>query len=121
MRFTPWIGLDILIIFLLTFGIIIAFNIANIYYLRKLDMNKWLALGISIAFVILSQVLSYKGAGLAATLPAFLIGIWFIVWFFDLHRNPKVKVNKNEKKIVMKPKAKPHRVKKVDEDKKKSN
>lgn len=115
MRITPWFLLDILIMVLMSLGVIILFNLANIYYLRKLQINKWIPLGISIALIIATQFLTVSGQPLVLNIIVFMLGVFFLVWFFDLHRNPKTKTDKYEKKIVMKPKAKPHRAKSLKE------
>ncbi len=114
MRITPWFALDILLMVLFSFGVMILFNIANIYYLKKLRINKWILLGISIGLIILSQVFTYYNYRWFISLIPFLLGIFFLVWFFDVHRNPKLKKAAEEKQIINRPKAKPNRAKKAE-------
>lgn len=111
MRLTNNLFLDLLLTVLFAFLIMIAFNFANIYYLRKRTFNKWYILaaaavlfGVSLILLGLYPSTLWYGIPLAVSLFAFL-------WFIDLRR--RVKTKKDEKQIVMRPKAKPNRARKM--------
>lgn len=96
------------ILFIIVSAIIILgiFSILNRFILRKIKVNKWIILGAAVITFILPIVLrlnvlwqQYFFSGLFAIL---------LLWFFDVHQN---KGQKKEKKMVIKPKAKPNRVK----------
>lgn len=96
------------ILFIIVSAIIILgiFSILNRFILRKIKVNKWIILVAAVITFILPIILrlnilwqQYFFSGLFAIL---------LLWFFDVHQN---KGQKKEKKMVIKPKAKPNRVK----------
>lgn len=104
--------------------IFIVYNLLKIYVLPKVKVNKWIILVVAIlcfmapAFIpaVASRpILNYGFTSL------FMI---FFLWFMDLTKPDRMKKNtssagtsysrekyKNDKKLIIKPKAKPNRVK----------
>lgn len=111
MNFTNNIILNILLTVLYAFAIMIIFNLVNIYFLKKYNLNKWIALGVSIALFFVSLlIVGYYPSGAWHLIPL-TISLFAFMWFIDLRR--KFKSTKNTKKVVMKPHVKPNRAKKV--------
>lgn len=111
MRLTNNLFLDLLLTVLFAFLIMIAFNFANIYYLRKRAFNQWYILGAAVMLFVLSLILlGVYPASLWYAIPLAL-SLFAFLWFIDLRK--RVKTKKTEKTIVMRPKAKPHRARKV--------
>lgn len=115
MNFTNSVILNLLIVVLLGLVIIFGFNIAHIYYLKKLNVNKWILLAVALVLFAGAFVL----AGFYPTafwhLIPLVLSIFFFLWFIEARRKDARKPK--EKKVVMKAKAKPSRAKK-NEDKK---
>ena len=85
------------------------------YIFPKIKMNKYVALLICAVIIIIqftvkpySYIPNEKVAMVANTLIT-IIAVLFFAWFLEI--NSGVSYKKQEKKIVMKPKAKPNRVK----------
>lgn len=111
MNFTNNVILNVLLTVLYAFAIMLLFNLVNIYFLKKYSFNKWIALGISLVlFVVTMVIVGYYPTGLWHLIPL-TISLFSFMWFIDLRR--KFKPKKNEKKFVMKPKAKPNRARQV--------
>ncbi len=111
MTFTQSPLLNILIIVLIALAIIIGFNLANIYYLKKMNVNKWILFAIAFVSFAISFVLSiYYPTSPWQILPL-VVSLFTFLWFMEVRRRP-VKGDKNAKPVVMKPKAKPSRAKK---------
>lgn len=111
MNFTNNIILNVLLTVLYAFAIMIIFNLVNIYFLKKYTVNKWIALGISLALFAVSLVLvGFYPTGAWHLIPL-TISLFSFMWFIDLRR--RYKPAKNAKKLVMKPKAKPGRARQV--------
>ena len=111
MNFTNNIILNVLLTVLYAFAIMIIFNLLNIYFLKKYTFNKWIALGVSLVLFVATLVLvGYYPTGLWHLIPL-TISLFAFMWFIDLRR--RYKPNKNTKKFVMKPKAKPNRATQV--------
>jgi uncharacterized membrane protein YhfC len=116
-----------LILFFVAFAAValIAYNVLRVYVFSKLKVNKWIILGIAIAIFLLQNILAatYRNTILDYVL-SFIFIILFL-WFFDMTRyganNPRnkkpeykivpYKKDKNKKDVVIKPKAKPNRIK----------
>jgi len=96
--------------------VIIIYNLASKYVLSKIKINKWILLTISVLVFILSSV--YPLPGIWSFLPSGIFVI-LLLWFFDLQgwgarnrmekRMEKKYAKKND--VIIKPKAKPNRVK----------
>lgn len=102
--------------FLVTIAIMyFLFALGRKYVFSKVKINKWIPLGISIALFVL-QVL-FKANNPFITMGFSLVVVWFFMWFIDIQTTggPKAK----EKKIEIRPKAKPNRVKHLQKQNKK--
>lgn len=117
LKFTPYIWLDIIIYVLLAFLVMIAYNVAQIYYLRKLKPNKWLLLGLTVVVILLSSYLSARFNLAFIALIGVVLAIFLMLWTFERFKDKKSDIKtdikgKKVKEIVNKPKAKPNRAKK---------
>ena len=95
--------------FVLLFGVIVvAYVLAKKYIFVKVRITKWIPLSISIilfaAQIFVGQSNKYLSYGLS------IFAVLFFLWFMDINQTGGPK--KKEKQIVIKPKAKPNRVKK---------
>lgn len=84
------------------------------YVFTKIRINKWIVLGIAVILFIAQVFLGNK-----TMLNQFLFMIptlWFFLWFMELQTG--VAIKEKEKKIVIRPKAKPNRAKHLNKDKK---
>lgn len=109
MNFTNNMFLNVLLTVLYAIVVIFGFNLLNIYFLKKLNINKWLMLGVAVATLALSLylVMIYP-EGLWHLIPL-TISLSAFMWFMDLRRKSRNKSRKAEKKIVNKPKPNPKR------------
>ena len=95
--------------FILMFAIIVvAYLLCKKYIFGKVRIIKWIPLSISIilfaAQILLGQTNKYLSSGLS------IFAVLFFLWFMEIMQTGGPK--KKEKQIVIKPKAKPNRVKK---------
>ena len=97
-------------------------NIIKIFFYEKLSkINKWVFLVIGIIIGVLPFVLRLKINFLSSIVIA--LGIILIILFFDrvgILGDKLIAVEKVEEKKVIKPKAKPNRVKNMSEEEKKN-
>jgi chromate transport protein ChrA len=84
------------------------------YVFSKFRVNKWILLVITIVFFVVQIV--FKPQNLWISLLLSLITVWFFLWFMDVQSNGRP--NARENKIVIRPKAKPNRVKHLKDQKK---
>lgn len=77
------------------------------YVFSKVKINKWIPLGISL--VLLASQIFIEKNNVWVTIGLTLVIVTFFLWFMDIQTTGGVKTP--EKKIVIKPKAKPNRVK----------
>ena len=111
MTFTQSPLLNILIIVLIALAIIIGFNLANIYYLKKMNVNKWILFAIAFVSFAISFVLSIYYPTSPWQIPApGGVPVYLPVVYGSTAAARQV--DKNAKPVVMKPKAKPSRAKK---------
>lgn len=95
--------------------VIVLYNLARKYVLSKIKVNKWVVLSIAV-LVFLSPILLsgvIPNTGIWTFVPSGIFVI-LLLWFMDLSGWGAAKYRKNlEKKndVVIKPKAKPNRVK----------
>lgn len=104
--------LEILLIILSVIFIYMIFSVLKLFVLDKIHINKWLILVIGIFLSVLPTVLGLPQNGLWMYLymPLYVIPLlWFTSLIFDA--KPR---DKKEKKIKIKPKAKPNRIKDKD-------
>ena len=95
--------------FILLFAVIVvAYILAKKYIFGKVRIIKWIPLSISIvlfaAQIYLGQTNKYLSSGLS------VFAVLFFLWFMDIMQTGGPK--KRDKQIIIKPKAKPNRVKK---------
>lgn len=91
------------------------FTLGRKHVFSKVRINKWIPLGISVALFVL-QVM-FKTNNPWITMAFSLVIVWFFMWFIDIQATggPKAK----EKKIEIRPKAKPNRAKHLQNQNKK--
>lgn len=88
-------------------AVFLMFTLGRKYVFSKVRVNKWILLGISIAIFLVQFFMKITNPWV--NIVATLVIVWFFIWFLDIQSTGGPK--KQEKKIVIKPKAKPNRVK----------
>lgn len=96
----------ILMLLLLTLGKKFVFS--------KVRVNKWIILAIAVVLFVIQFLV--KSNNPFVTMAFSLVIVWFFLWFFDIQNTGGAK--KKEKKIEIRPKAKPNRVKHIQNQKK---
>ncbi|GIM30332.1 hypothetical protein CPJCM30710_29980 [Clostridium polyendosporum] len=91
--------------------VLVVFNLLKHFILSKLKVNKWIVLGAAIVFFFLPAFLT-QFQGYIIRLVMSSIFVILFLWFIDL---AGYGIKKKEKKIKIKPKAKPNRVKYIKE------
>lgn len=89
------------------------FNLLKIFVLNKITINKWFVLIAAIIAFVLPIVFNVKGYITTSIFSA--IFVILLLWFLDLMQYG---TKKKEKKIKIKPKAKPNRLKHMNKEKK---
>lgn len=84
------------------------------YVFSKVKVNKWIILAIAVVLFVI-QVL-VQSNNIFVTMAFTLAVVWFFLWFFEIQSTGGPK--KKEKKIEIRPKAKPNRVKHIQNQKK---
>ncbi|AGX42278.1 hypothetical protein [Clostridium saccharobutylicum] len=93
--------------FILTLVIILGiYVLCRKFIFTKVRINKWIPLSIAIVLFIAQMFLPTNNVYVRYILPLF--PVLFFLWFMDIMQTGKAK--KNEKQIIIKPKAKPNRV-----------
>lgn len=87
-----------------------AYALCRKFIFSKVRINKWIPLVISIIIFIIQIFAITLNQYLRSALS--LLAVLFFLWFMDITQGGGPK--KKEKQIVIKPKAKPNRVKKKD-------
>jgi len=101
--------LTTIISFILMFAIIVGvYVLCKKFVFGKVKINKWIPLAIAIVLFIAQILLGTTNKYLSSGLSIF--AVLFFLWFMDITQTGGPK--KKEKQIVIKPKAKPNRVKK---------
>lgn len=101
--------LPTIISFIVMFAVIVAaYVLCKKFIFCKVRVKKWIPLSISIVIFAAQIFLNLKNQYLSAGLSIF--AVVFFLWFMDIAQTGGPK--KKEKQIVIKPKAKPNRVKK---------
>ncbi|WP_066894764.1 hypothetical protein [Clostridium nigeriense] len=104
---------------ILYFVIIIAlmflsFTLGRKYIFSKVRINKWIPLAIAIVLFILQVIV--RSNNIWVTMGFTISTVWFFMWFIDIQSTGGPK--KKEKKIEIRPKAKPNRAKHIQNEKK---
>ena len=95
--------------FILMFAVIVAtYLLCKKFVFSKVRIIKWIPLSISIVLFVAQIFLGATNKYLSMVLSMF--AVLFFLWFMDIMQTGGPK--KKEKQIVIKPKAKPNRVKK---------
>lgn len=98
----------ILLFLLMLIVIFAAYTLCKKYIFGKVRINKWIPLSISVVLFIIQMYLNsvnkYAATGVS------IFAVLFFLWFMDINQTGGPK--KKEKQVVIKPKAKPNRVKK---------
>lgn len=91
------------------------FTLGRKYVFSKVRINKWIPLGISLVLFVLQVI--FKTNNVWITMAFSLVIVWFFMWFIDIQSTGGPK--KKEKKIEIRPKAKPNRAKHLQNQNKK--
>ena len=108
------------IIFMIAYFVIIiglmilSFTLGKKYVFSKVRINKWIPLAIAIVLFVSQLFVRKDNLWLNAAFT--LVVVWFFMWFIDIQSTGGPK--KKEKKIEIRPKAKPNRVKHMQNQKK---
>jgi general stress protein CsbA len=95
--------------FILMFAVIMgAYVLCKKYVFTKVRINKWIPL--AIAIVLFAAQIFFGAMNRSFTIVISIFAVIFFLWFMDIMQTGGPK--KKEKQIVIKPKAKPNRVKK---------
>lgn len=113
MRLTGILILDIILTVLYALVVMILFNLANIYYLRKQVINKWIMLAVAVILFGGALALLYFYPNGHWHLIPLTLSLFAFLWFIDLRRRNIVIAKKAEKQVVIKPKPKPNRAKQL--------
>jgi len=101
--------LTTIISFIIMFAIIVgAYVLCKKFIFGKVRINKWIPLSIAIILFIVQIFLGKINIYISNGISVF--SVLFFLWFMDITQTGGPK--KKEKQIVIKPKAKPNRVKK---------
>ena len=100
--------LSFLVMLVIIFAVYI---LSKKFIFSKVKINKWIPLSISVVLFIVQFIAQFLGStnnyisyGLS------IFAVLFFLWFMDINQSGGPK--KKEKQIVIRPKAKPNRVKK---------
>lgn len=101
------IFLSILSFVIMLAVMIVAYALCRMYVFTKVRINKWIPLAIAIILFIIQLTVGNTNKILNIGLSIFTV--LFFLWFMEILQTGGPK--KKEKEIVIKPKAKPNRVK----------
>ena len=96
--------LQLILVVVLVFG---GFSLLSRYVFNRVRVNKWIILALAIIIFLIPMFINL-GSWISLIVSA--IAVILLFWFFDVQRNGYPKFKK-DKKVVIKPKAKPNRVK----------
>lgn len=104
----------------MSIAIFVVYTLANLYYLSKLKVSKWVILVISLVFLFIGLIIPAYSDNIILNYIPTAIFVFFFLWYADLSGLSNIgapKNNKNGKAGVstIKPKAKPNKLKYVDE------
>ena len=107
--------LSIIAYFAITIGLlIVSFIFGKKYIFSRIRISKWIPLTISVVLFIIQFFV--KPENMWVRMVFTLVIVWFFMWFIDIQSTGGPK--KKEKKIEIRPKAKPNRVKHMQNQKK---
>ncbi|WP_029452905.1 hypothetical protein [Clostridium algidicarnis] len=93
---------------------VILYNLLNVYLLRKINVNKWIVLGVAILVFFLPIALSrFEFSPNVMSIVQSMLFVILLLWFFDLNSKGPIK---KEKQIKIKTKAKPNKLKTMPKD-----
>lgn len=93
---------------------VILYNLLNVYLLRKININKWIVLGVAILVFFLPIALSrFEFSPNVMSIVQSMLFVILLLWFFDLNSKGPIK---REKEIKIKTKAKPNKLKTMPKD-----
>ena len=99
----------------ITIGLmVLSFTFGRKYIFSKVRVNKWIIFAISVALLLLQVIVKPENPWITMLFAIFTI--WFFMWFIDIQSTGGPK--KKEKKIEIRPKAKPNRAKHIQKQKK---
>lgn len=99
-----------IILFVLMLIVILgAYALCKRYVFGKVRINKWIPLAISMVLFVFQVFVAQTNIYISSILSIF--AVLFFLWFMD--STQKIRTKKNEKQILIKPKAKPNRVKNI--------
>jgi len=104
-------------VFALSIGIFVVYSMANLYFLSKIKINKWIVLVLGLVFLFIGLIVpAYTDNMFLNYLPTGIF-VFLFLWYADLSGLSKIGVPKEKPKNtqVIKPKAKPNKLKYVDE------
>jgi uncharacterized membrane protein YagU involved in acid resistance len=102
-------------IFLISIAIYMLYTVLNKYFLSKLNINKWIVLGLAVLFLFVGMAMPALTSNLLLQYVPTTIFVFFFLWFADL-AGLGGKRPVDSKKQVIKPKAKPNRAKYADKE-----
>lgn len=115
MKFLLW-----LVYFIVLFALVMGISfVGRKYVFSKVRINKFIPLAIAIILLLVQIFLPAFITGTASfwiTMALTILAVTFFMWFLDIQATGGPK--KSEKKIVIRPKAKPNRVKHLNKDNK---
>jgi hypothetical protein len=88
---------------------IVLFTLGRKYVFSKVIINKWIPLAISLVLFALQFFIKTTNINMWLNILLTLVIVWFFLWFMDIQTTGGPK--KKEKKIEIRPKAKPNRAK----------
>lgn len=101
--------LGTILIFILICVVVLAANaLCKKFIFSKVRINKWIPLAIAIALFVIQIFVGQSNIYVSSVFSIFTV--LFFLWFMDITQTGGPK--KKEKQIMIKPKAKPNRVKK---------
>ena len=107
--------LSIILYFVIVLAVMFfAFTLGRKYIFSKVRINKWIPLAIAIVLFILQVIVKSQNVLVNMIFP--IVTVWFFMWFIDIQSTGGPK--KKEKKIEIRPKAKPNRAKHIQNEKK---
>ena len=109
LNFLRWI-LYFILLFALTLGVSF---LGRKYVFSKVRINKFIPLAIAIILMFLPNIVSW-GSNIIVVITMTILTVTFFMWFLEIQATGGPK--KKEKEIVIRPKAKPNRVKHLNKD-----